>query len=159
MTTGWPSVGARPAATMRPRMSVVPPGANGTMYLIGFAGQLWPSAPVQNTSNAAATAHAVLFMRGLLLRLGYRRSPDVQADQRARRDPDPEMALRGVPAQQVAACVVEQITGRRKPGQRTEQGGARCSVLVRRPSGRDVLREQRAEQDQGQHARGAVNFH
>src|SRR5690242_5102452 len=41
---------------MRPRMSVVPAGANGTMYLIGLLGQLCAcaTADINATANAAA---------------------------------------------------------------------------------------------------------
>src|SRR5216117_1409950 len=67
MMTGWPSATVSFSPIVRARMSVVPPGANGTIHLIGFAGHVCAAADTQNTSATSPTARAIFF-NGLPLR-------------------------------------------------------------------------------------------
>ena len=53
--TGWPSAVDRRWAMKRPMTSAPPPGANGTMIVMGFAGQACAKA-VAATATASASA-------------------------------------------------------------------------------------------------------
>src|SRR5216684_7399662 len=59
VTTGWPRVAVKRSATMRPRMSVPPPGGNGRMNRSGLLGQaslVWADAG-QGRSAVPSTAN------------------------------------------------------------------------------------------------------
>src|SRR5437899_10581136 len=60
MMTGWPQLSVIFCPITRARMSVDPPGANGTMILIGLSGYLsagdW-AAPAPAASRATAAAN------------------------------------------------------------------------------------------------------
>src|SRR6266849_9018921 len=58
MMTGWPQLSVIFCPSTRARISVDPPGANGTMILIGFSGYLsagdWAEAPAAASTAAVA---------------------------------------------------------------------------------------------------------
>src|SRR6185369_13966263 len=65
MTTGCPSAVVSFSPTVRARMSVVPPGANGTTHLIGFDGHACACA------SAAIDARAMAAIRRRLLCIAF----------------------------------------------------------------------------------------
>ena len=73
-TTGCPRELERPAATILPRMSVVPPGAKLTMYRIGLFGQACARATAGSRANVSSRVFR--FFIGLLLapRIAERRA-------------------------------------------------------------------------------------
>ena len=64
-STCWPSSLLRPGATMRATMSVVPPGAKGTIRRIGLLGKAWARASM---GARAATARTVFSNRNDMIR-------------------------------------------------------------------------------------------
>ena len=56
MITGWPRACASFSPIVRARMSVVPPGANGTIHLIGFAGHACAFAVDASAASMSATS-------------------------------------------------------------------------------------------------------
>src|SRR5207245_5714709 len=66
MTMGCPSWGESLSVTVRAMMSVPLPGVNGTMILIGFAGQACAHAVVCAIHSAIPAASVLNFLIGLL---------------------------------------------------------------------------------------------
>src|SRR5882762_6451047 len=67
ITTGWPTCKETFSDTVRAMMSVPLPGVNGTMTLIGFAGQACAQAADCAAHRAIATA-AIHLMHGCTVR-------------------------------------------------------------------------------------------
>src|SRR5712691_616742 len=69
MMTGWPQLSVIFCPSTRARISVDPPGANGTMILIGFSGYLsagdWAEAPAAAKTAAAAPSAIAQIVRQL----------------------------------------------------------------------------------------------
>src|SRR5262245_4274362 len=72
MTTGCFHASDSLCPRVRPMMSEVPPGANGTITRMAFEGYAWPAAGAGANRMARAIVPVSAFMRGLLI-TGWRR--------------------------------------------------------------------------------------